>query len=133
MADQYGVNYTNYNSVPRKFVGVDQWGGRVRVLSDSIASATTAAATDKIYLGRLPKGATIVQTLVGGNAGANTTAYFAGPSDSETSIWTGTPGTTGALAQYGDVSTSGEVDVYVKNTSAISAKAVKIQVLYVVD
>lgn len=52
-----GVNYANYNSTPQKMVGVDEWGGRLRVMYDSYTETAVGSAGSTIKFGRLPKGA----------------------------------------------------------------------------
>lgn len=49
-----GVNYANYNSTPQKMVGVDEWGGRLRVMYDSYTETAAGDAGSTIKLGRLP-------------------------------------------------------------------------------
>lgn len=61
MASFYGANSTlAFNTVPSQKVDVTNWFGKERVVYDSYTVPTAAPANaDKIYLGKLPKGAKV--------------------------------------------------------------------------
>lgn len=65
MASVYGVQYTKaFVNSPSDKVDVSRWGGRVRCMSDSFTLTADLASGDKIYLGRLPKGAIIHEVIL---------------------------------------------------------------------
>ena len=65
MASLYGVEYTNaVNDVPSEKALPNKWGSRLRSTYDSYTILADLAVGDKIYLGRLPKGARIIDVIV---------------------------------------------------------------------
>jgi len=65
MASKFGVNYNNaIQAVPSNKVDVSKWGGRMRVMFDSFALSGDLAATDKIFMGKLPKGAIVYDAIL---------------------------------------------------------------------
>lgn len=65
MATYYGVNHTKaFQTVPAVKVDVSDWGGRIRVLSDSFTSEGAIAINEKVYMGRLPKGAKVIEVIL---------------------------------------------------------------------
>lgn len=72
MAEKYGVNFTkNYINVPAEQAKAGEVGGVKRVLFDQLLSGGIAADTLKI--GKLPKGARILEVK---SIGAGTGASF---------------------------------------------------------
>lgn len=60
MASVYGANHTNaFQTVPAVKLDVGVMGGRGRVVYDTYSASGALSANDKIYLGRLPKGARV--------------------------------------------------------------------------
>src|SRR3990167_10903587 len=65
MASKFGVNYNNaIQVVPSNKVDVSKWGGRMRVMFDSFALSGDLAAADKIFMGKLPKGAVVYDAIL---------------------------------------------------------------------
>ena len=65
MASKYGVNFTNiFQTVPSVKVDASEWNGRLRVCYDTYELTADLAAGDKIYLGRLPKGAKVFNAIL---------------------------------------------------------------------
>ncbi len=65
MATLYGVQTTKrLNTNPAKLVDQGYDGGRVKVMSDSFALSADLAAADIIMVGRLPKGARVIDVRV---------------------------------------------------------------------
>lgn len=61
MASLYGVEYTNVTQdVPSEKAPANKWHARLRCMYDHYALAADLAAGDKIYLGKLPKGARVI-------------------------------------------------------------------------
>lgn len=61
----YGSNYTKaFVTVPSEKVDVSHQHGRVRVSYDEIDLSTVIALNEKVYLGRLPKGAKVVEAIL---------------------------------------------------------------------
>lgn len=58
-----GANYTDrFSDLPAELPKANSWGGRVRCMSDSYAAGVLSVG-DKIKMGRLPKGARIVEAI----------------------------------------------------------------------
>lgn len=65
MASIYGVNHTaNYITVPSQKALVGDLGGRVRCLVDQYVAAGVITSGDVLNLGKLPKGAKVVNGLL---------------------------------------------------------------------
>lgn len=61
MASKYGVEYTNVTQdVPSEKAPANKWGARLRCVYDTYALSADLAAGDKIYMGKLPKGARVI-------------------------------------------------------------------------
>ncbi len=61
MASVYGVEYTNvYVDVPSEKAKINSVGGNLRVVSDTYTLTADLASGDKIYMGKLPKGARVI-------------------------------------------------------------------------
>lgn len=65
MADFYGINFDKRRANPPKLVDGGQYGGRVRPLVDQFTVAGTVTTNDKIFVGRVPAGATFVGARIG--------------------------------------------------------------------
>jgi hypothetical protein len=64
MASLYGVEYTNVTQdVPSEKAPANKWGARLRVVYDTYALTADTASGDKIYLGKLPKGARVIDVI----------------------------------------------------------------------
>lgn len=64
MASKYGVEYTNVTQdVPSEKAPANKWHARLRCVYDSYALSADLASGDKIYLGKLPKGARVIDVL----------------------------------------------------------------------
>lgn len=65
MASLYGVNHTKaFVNVPADKVDVSAWQGRVRQIYDEIDLSAALALNDKVYMGKLPKGAKVVEAIL---------------------------------------------------------------------
>jgi hypothetical protein len=61
----YGSNYTKaFIAAPSEKVDVSHQHGRIRVSYDEIALSSVIALNEKVYLGRLPKGAKVVEAIL---------------------------------------------------------------------
>lgn len=61
MANIYGVNHTaQYVTVPSQKFSVGDFGGRVRAIIDQYVPAGAISSGDKLYLGKIPKGAKVI-------------------------------------------------------------------------
>lgn len=74
MASKYGVEYTNLTQdVPAEMPPPNKYGGRIRAVYDTYALSADLAAGDKIYMGKLPKGARVIDVILAFDAlGAGT-------------------------------------------------------------
>ena len=103
MAALYGDNYTaNYISVPQSQAKAGEVGGIKRVLLDQKAGASAA---DTIALGKLPKGARVLELKsIGAGSGAsfNVTAgaILSAETDLVITVGTGPSATVIAWAEY---------------------------------
>jgi hypothetical protein len=86
MANKYGVNYTkSYVSVPSELSNIGEVGGVKRVLFDQILAG--AAAADTLYIGKLPKGARVLEVKsIGAGAGAAFNVAPAAQMSAETDV-----------------------------------------------
>ncbi len=65
MASKYGLAYTDkFQTVPSVAIAANKYGGRVHVCYDTYALAGDLATTDKIYMGKLPKGARVIDAIL---------------------------------------------------------------------
>lgn len=65
MASKYSVGYTSaFQTVPSEKVDVNKWFGRIRAMYDTYTISADLAASDKIYFGKLPKGARVLNVIV---------------------------------------------------------------------
>lgn len=65
MASKYASGYTDkFQTVPSVAIAGNKYGGRVRVCYDSYALTADLAASDKIYMGKLPKGARVLDVIL---------------------------------------------------------------------
>lgn len=65
MASKYGVEYTNiFQTDPGVKVDVSKWQGKLRVMYGTYELSADLASGDKIYLGRLPKGAIVYNAML---------------------------------------------------------------------
>jgi hypothetical protein len=65
MASLYGANHTKaFVNVPADKIDVSAWQGRVRQIYDEIDLSAVLALNDKVYMGRLPKGAKVVEVIL---------------------------------------------------------------------
>jgi len=65
MASFYGVNHTKaFVNVPSDKVDVSAWHGRVRQMYDEIDLSAVLALNDKVYFGKLPKGAKVLEAML---------------------------------------------------------------------
>lgn len=65
MASKYGLAYTDkFQTVPSVAIAANKYGGRVHVCYDSYALSADLAASDKIYMGKLPKGARVIDVIL---------------------------------------------------------------------
>lgn len=65
MASKYGSAYTDkFQTVPSVAVAGNKWGGKLRVCYDTYALSADLAAGDKIYMGKLPKGARVIDCIL---------------------------------------------------------------------
>lgn len=61
MASIYGVNATKaFVNVPSDKVDVTDWGAKVRHVYDTYVVTAAPSAGDKLYMGKLPKGAKVI-------------------------------------------------------------------------
>lgn len=65
MASLYGVEYTKVTqNVPSEKAAPNKWNNPIRAVYDTYAIAADTAAGDKIYMGKLPKGARVIDVQV---------------------------------------------------------------------
>lgn len=65
MASKYGLAYTDkFQTVPSVAIAGNKYGGRLRVCYDTYALSADLASGDKIYMGKLPKGARVIDCIV---------------------------------------------------------------------
>lgn len=65
MASKYGVEYTNVTQdVPSEKAPINKWGGQLRCMYDTYTLTADLAAADKIYMGKLPKGARVFDVVI---------------------------------------------------------------------
>ena len=65
MASLYGVEYTNVTQdVPSEKAAHNKWNAPLRIMYDSYTFASDLSADDKIYLGKLPKGARVIDVIL---------------------------------------------------------------------
>lgn len=65
MATYYGANFTNaFQTVPSVKVDSTDWAGKLRVCTDTFTSTGAIAINEKVYMGRLPKGAKVVEVIL---------------------------------------------------------------------
>lgn len=65
MANHYGTNHTAaFQTEPVSNVDAKSFGGRIRALYDEFTVTAALALNDKIYMGRLPKGAKIIEVVL---------------------------------------------------------------------
>jgi hypothetical protein len=65
MASKYGSAYTDkFQTVPSVAIAGNKYGGRVRACYDSYTLTADLSAADKIYMGKLPKGARVLDVIV---------------------------------------------------------------------
>jgi len=68
MASKYGVEYTKVTqNVPSEKAQANKWHSKVHYLYDSYALSADLASGDKIYLGKLPKGARVLDVILAFN------------------------------------------------------------------
>lgn len=65
MASLYGVNETLRRSVPSSKIPEGEQAGRLRVAYDTYELVADVASGDVLYLSKIPKGARVIQVLVG--------------------------------------------------------------------
>jgi len=89
-ASYYGTNYTVADNQPgvASFLDANEWGGHVRVLTDTFTAGATDTGTagSFIYIGKLPKGSVPLMTVMTSPA---------------TRTWTATVGWSGAASALG--------------------------------
>ena len=59
MVDFFGTEFTKTRE-PRDMIDVNKWHGRVRISTDTIALTAAVAATDRIFMAKLPTRAVIM-------------------------------------------------------------------------
>lgn len=86
MANKYGSNYTKaFVNVPAERANAGEYGGKVKVLFDQLVSGAVAA--DVLYIGKLPKGARILELKsIGAGSGAAFNVAAADIMSAETAI-----------------------------------------------
>lgn len=152
MATKYGTNYNNAFVVAQPLkVDVSKWGGKVRVMYDEIVLDAVLALNDKVYLGKLPKGAVIVDAILSfpdlGTAGVLDLGYEYDDSaltSDPNAFLSGVDGSTAAdTVSMSDqanmvgmgVELAGEAKVVLTATTAITASSgtIKCLVTYAID
>jgi hypothetical protein len=148
----YGSNYTKaFVTVPSEKVDVSHQHGRVRVSYDEIDLSSVIALNEKVYLGRLPKGAKVVEAILAfpdlGTAGVCDLGYkyddasltsdpdaFLSGVDVNTAADTVKMSDQNNMVGFG-VEMAGEASVILTATTATTAITgkVKVAVHYVVD
>jgi hypothetical protein len=88
MSKFYGVEYANtFINEPQEANDVSLVGGRLRYMSGSFTAAAIIDTTDKVFLGRLPKGARIIEVLFSsddmGTTGDFNVGWDASPEEGE--------------------------------------------------
>lgn len=154
MATYYGVNYTKaFVNVPSDKVDVSAWGGRLRLNYDTYAPAGAIALNEKIYLGKLPKGAKIAEVVLAvtdlGSAGVFDVGYeynavgdsalvddpdaFLASVDVNAAADTVSMSVQNNLVGFG-YETLGEADIIITATTATTAAGtIKLAVYYTLD
>lgn len=65
MASLYGSAYTDkFQTIPSVAIAANKYGGRVHACYDSYALTADTASADKIYMGKLPKGARVIDCII---------------------------------------------------------------------
>lgn len=65
MASLYGLEYTNVTQdVPSEKAPINKWGGNIRCMYDTYAISADVASGDKLYMGKLPKGARVLDVIL---------------------------------------------------------------------
>lgn len=65
MASKYGLAYTDkFQTIPSVAIAANKYGSRVHSCFDSYTVTADLASGDKIYLGKLPKGARVLDVIV---------------------------------------------------------------------
>lgn len=143
--EYYGVNTTKALAPSgANVLDPGEWGGRVRVQTDSIESAT-GHQNSEIQFGILPKGATFIGLIVNCESGwgaSVTGTFYLGGATSGTAITsaldlhTGVAGVTAGLIGAEVLTTVDEettVSMLVADETVTAAKYIQVAILYATD
>ena len=136
MANFYGANYSKTIAVPKEFIDFGDVGGEVKCLYDSFTYTAAPAQNDLVYIGKLPKGARVIQVIAKAADGGGTGVIDVGVAGDVDAFIDGLDHSAAAAVKVSSTESgmfagrlAAETDVIAKIITAATAAAGKIEVI----